>query len=228
MAVSGPQSKRVVSALGLGIELDDSRLPHMAASAGTFAGRPARIARVSFTGERCYEISVPARLASDLWHKARAAGAEPIGVETLGVLRAEKGYIFVGQDTDSETMPHDIGMGVSRDKRRDAYVGDRSLFTPFAKREGRKQLVGIAASGDQPIPVGAHPVVDANGKRRSIGYVTSSCFSPALNRPIALGLVEDGRRRLGEELNFEHLGTRHAGTLVGSCFLDMPGARLHA
>jgi sarcosine oxidase subunit alpha len=228
MAVSGPQSKRVVSALGLGIELDDSRLPHMAASAGTFAGRPARIARVSFTGERCYEISVPARLASDLWHKARAAGAEPIGVETLGVLRAEKGYIFVGQDTDSETMPHDIGMGVSRDKRRDAYVGDRSLFTPFAKREGRRQLVGIAASGDQPIPVGAHPVVDANGKRRSIGYVTSSCFSPALNRPIALGLVEDGRRRLGEELNFEHLGTRHAGTLVGSCFLDMPGARLHA
>jgi sarcosine oxidase subunit alpha len=228
MAVSGPQSKRVVDALGLGIELDDSRLPHMAACAGTFAGRPARIARVSFTGERCYEISVPARLAADLWHKARAASAEPIGVETLGVLRAEKGYIFVGQDTDSETMPHDIGMSASRDKRRDGYVGDRSLFTPFAKREGRKQLVGIAASGDQPIPVGAHPVVDANGKRRSIGYVTSSCFSPALNRPIALGLVEDGRRRLGEELNFEHLGTRHAGTLVGSCFLDLAGARLHA
>ncbi len=217
VAISGPQSRRVVAALDLGIELDDVQLPHMAACAGTFAGRATRVARVSFTGERCYEISVPARLAVDLWGKARAAGAEPIGVETLGVLRAEKGYIFVGQDTDSETMPHDIGMGASRDKRRDEYVGNRSLFTPFAKREGRKQLVGIAASGDQPIPVGAHPVTDTNGKLLSIGYVTSSCFSPALNRPIALGLVEDGRRRLGEEFNFEHLWDalhRHARWIV--------------
>ena len=228
MAVSGPQSRGVIAALDLGIALDDVQLPHMAACAGTFVGRTARVARVSFTGERCYEISVPARLAADLWRKARAAGAEPIGVETLGVLRAEKGYIFVGQDTDSETMPHDIGMGASRDKRKDGYVGDRSLFTPFAKREGRKQLVGIAVSGNQPIPVGAHPVTVTNGKRRSIGYVTSSCFSPALNRPIALGLVEDGRQRLGEELNFEHLGARYTGTLVGSCFLDIAGARLHA
>jgi len=228
MAVSGPQSKRVVAALDLGIALDDVQLPHMAASAGTFAGRAARVARVSFTGERCYEIAVPARLAADLWHKARAAGAEPIGVETLGVLRAEKGYIFVGQDTDSETMPHDIGMGGARDKRGDAYVGDRSLFTPFAKREGRKQLVGIAAAGLEPIPVGAHALEQANGKRRSVGYVTSSCLSPALDRPIALGLVERGRKRLGEELQFEHLGLRFTGTLVGSCFLDLSGARLHA
>jgi sarcosine oxidase subunit alpha len=228
VAVSGPRSKHVVALLELGVPLDDVDLPHMAARIGTFAGRGARVTRVSFTGERCYEISVPARLAAELWRNARAAGAEPIGVETLGVLRAEKGYIFIGQDTDSETMPHDIGMGASRDKRGDAYVGDRSLFTPFAKRQGRKQLVGIAASGDKPIPVGAHPVVDTNGKRRSIGYVTSSCFSPALNRPIALGLVEDGRRRLGEDFCFEHLGTRRTGTLVGSCFLDIAGARLHA
>jgi sarcosine oxidase subunit alpha len=183
---------------------------------------------VSFTGERCYEISVPAKLAADLWRKARAAGAEPIGVETLGVLRAEKGYIFVGQDTDSETMPHDIGMAGSRDKRSDAYVGDRSLFTPFAKRNGRRQFVGIAAASDQPIPVGAHPVAQASGKLRSIGYVTSSCWSPALGCPVALGLVEDGRKRHGEELQFEHLGTRYPGTLVESCFLDPTGARLHA
>jgi sarcosine oxidase subunit alpha len=228
IAVSGPQSKRVVAALDLGVPLDDERLPHMAARIGTLAGRPARIARVSFTGERCYEISVPARHAADLWRKARAAGAEPIGLETLGVLRAEKGYIFVGQDTDSETMPHDIGMGGPRDKRRDTFVGDRSLFTPFARRKGRRQLVGIAASGNQPIPVGAHAVTQGDGRQRSIGYVTSSYWSPALSRPIALGLVEDGRKRLGEELQFEHLGTRYTGTLVESCFLDVAGAGLHA
>ncbi|HEX3122537.1 MAG TPA: 2Fe-2S iron-sulfur cluster-binding protein [Rhodanobacteraceae bacterium] len=228
MAVSGPHSKRVVDSLDLGVPVDDLELPHMSARNGTFAGRPARIARVSFTGERCYEISVPAGLAAGLWRKARAMGAEPIGVETLGVLRCEKGYIFVGQDTDSETMPHDIGMGGARDKREDAYVGDRSLFTSFARRAGRKQLVGIAATGDRPIPVGAHPVAETHGKLRSIGYVTSSCFSPALGRPIALGLVENGRRRLGEELKFEHFGTRFGGTLVGACFLDLAGARLHA
>jgi sarcosine oxidase subunit alpha len=228
MAVSGPHSKRVVDSLDLGVPVDDLELPHMSARNGTFADRPARIARVSFTGERCYEISVPAGLAAGLWRKARAMGAEPIGVETLGVLRCEKGYIFVGQDTDSETMPHDIGMGGARDKREDAYVGDRSLFTSFARRAGRKQLVGIAATGDRPIPVGAHPVAETHGKLRSIGYVTSSCFSPALGRPIALGLVENGRRRLGEELKFEHFGTRFGGTLVGACFLDLAGARLHA
>jgi sarcosine oxidase subunit alpha len=228
IAVSGPQSKRVVAALDLGVALDDAQLPHMAACIGAFAGRTARIARVSFTGERCYEISVPARLAADLWRKARAAGAEPIGVETLGVLRAEKGYIFVGQDTDSETMPHDIGMDGPRNKRRDPYVGDRSLFTPFARRSGRRQLVGIAAAGEQPIPIGAHPVARANGKLRSIGYVTSSCWSSALGRPVALSLVEDGRKRLGEELRFEHLGTRYTGILVEPCFLDPAGARLHA
>jgi sarcosine oxidase subunit alpha len=228
LAISGPQSRRVVAALDLGAPLDDALLPHMAAQAGTFAGRPARIARVSFTGERCYEVSLPARLAADLWRRARAAGAEPIGVEALGMLRTEKGYIFVGQDTDSETMPHDIGMGGPRDRRHDPFVGDRSLFTPFARRGGRRQLVGIAAEGDLPIPVGAHPVTQANGKTRSIGYVTSSCISPALERPIALGLVEDGRRRLGEELAFEHLGMRYTGTVVESCFLDPAGARLHA
>ncbi|HEY2395112.1 MAG TPA: 2Fe-2S iron-sulfur cluster-binding protein [Rudaea sp.] len=228
LAISGPHSKRVVASLELGVPLDDEPLPHMAARIGTFGGHPARIARVSFTGERCYEISAPSQLAAGLWRLARASGAEPIGVEALGVLRAEKGYIFVGQDTDSETMPHDLGIGGPRDNRSSAYVGDRSLFTPFAKRKGRKQLVGIAAAGEQPIPIGAHAVARANGKLRSIGYVTSSCWSPALSRPVALGLVEDGRRRLGEVLQFEHLGTRFTGTLVESCFLDPAGARLHA
>jgi len=142
-------------------------------------------------------------------------------------LRAEKGYIFVGQDTDSETMPQDLGVGGPRDKRKDAYLGDRSLFTAAAKREGRKQLVGIAATGAQPIPVGAHPVETIHGKLRSIGFVTSSGWSTTLARPIALGLIEDGRARFGQSLSFEHLGTRFQGVLVAPCFLDPEGARLH-
>jgi len=100
-------------------------------------------------------------------------------------------------------------------------------FTDHCLRR-RKQLVGIAAAGLEPIPVGAHALEQVNGKRRSVGYVTTSCLSPALDRPIALGLVEGGRKRLGDELQFEHLGLRFTGTLVGSCFLDLSGARLHA
>ncbi len=120
IAISGPRSKGIVAAFDLGVELDDSRLPHMGVASGTFERQLARIARVSFTGERSYEISVPAGLGGKLWQRVREAGASPIGIEALGVLRAEKGYIFVGQDTDGETMPHDLGMAGPRSKRQDA------------------------------------------------------------------------------------------------------------
>ena len=105
IGVSGPSAKAVVGGLGLGVDLDDSRFPHMSVRAAEFGGRAARVARVSFTGERSYEISVPARFGAALWQRAREAGAIPLGIEALGVLRAEKGYIYVGQDTDGETMP---------------------------------------------------------------------------------------------------------------------------
>jgi sarcosine oxidase subunit alpha len=225
LAISGPRAKHVLERLALGVPLDDASFPHMSAREGRFAGRAARVARVSFTGERCYEVSVPAGLAEELWRCTRAAGAQPLGVEALGVLRAEKGFIFVGQDTDSETMPHDIGMGQARERRTDAYVGDRSLFTPAAAREGRRQLVGVATF-DVPLAVGAHAIAPA-GVARSIGFVTSSYPSATLGRPVALALIEDGRRRIGEVLEFEHLGARRQGTIVAPCAYDPDGARLH-
>ena len=141
VAVSGPQSKRILAALELGIELDDAAFPHMSVALGRFGGRVTRIARVSFTGERSYEISVSASLAPQLWQRARSAGASPMGIEALSVLRAEKGYLYVGQDTDGETMPHDLGFGGPRAKRQDSFVGDRSLFTPCGLWSG-PQAVG--------------------------------------------------------------------------------------
>ncbi|HEY4163519.1 MAG TPA: glycine cleavage T C-terminal barrel domain-containing protein, partial [Dongiaceae bacterium] len=227
IAVSGPKSRETVQALNLGIDLSETALPHMAAAHGRFRERPARIARVSFTGERSYEISVSARLASALWQQVRSAGARPLGIEALNILRAEKGYIYVGQDTDGETMPHDLGMNGPRDKRQNAYVGDRALFTPAAKAAGRKQLVGIAAENSTPLPAGAHGLEVVNGRKRSLGYVTSSYFSPNLKRPIALGLIESGLSRFGESMDFEHLGERLRGTVVKPCFYDPEGMRLH-
>jgi sarcosine oxidase subunit alpha len=227
IAVSGPASKPIVAELGLGVDLDDARFPHMSVATGTFGGRPARIARVSFTGERSYEISVPARFGAPLWQRARDGGAAPLGIEALGVLRAEKGYIYVGQDTDGETMPHDLGMAGPRAKRQDAYVGDRSLFTPAAVRPMRKKLVGLLVDGKTPIPVGAHAIERAGGRTRSLGYVTSSYQSPHLGHPIALGLIEGGLDRAGDVVEMEHLGQRLRARLAPPCFLDPKGARLH-
>jgi sarcosine oxidase subunit alpha len=227
LAIVGPGSRALVTTLGLGIAVDDAALPHMAMRSGEFQGKAARVARVSFTGERSYEVSVPASFAARLWHKARELGARPIGVEALSILRAEKGYVIVGQDTDGETMPHDIGMPGPRDKREDAYVGDRSLFTPAAKREGRRQLVGILADGGGSIPAGAHAIDPAREHQRGLGYVTSSFRSPSLGHGIALGLIENGRARIGQSVVFEHLGRRLSGRVVAPCFMDPEGRRLH-
>jgi len=225
MAISGPASKGVMTALGLGIDLDDTAFPHMSARDGRFAGEPARVARVSFTGERSYEVSVPAGLAEELWRRARTVGAEPLGVEALGALRCEKGFILVGVETDGETMPQDIGMGRAREVRTDPYVGDRSLHTPAAQRSGRRQLVGVAVAGDEPLPVGAH-ALSRGARPHSVGWITSSHMGVGAGKPVALAMIEDGASRHGETLEFEHFGTLHRGTLVAPCFYDPKGARL--
>jgi sarcosine oxidase subunit alpha len=226
MAISGPRSKAVIAELGLGVNLDDDAFPHMSARDGGFAGRPARVARVSFTGERSYEVSVPSGLAVDLWRRARAAGAEPLGVEALGALRCEKGFILVGVETDGETMPHDIGMGKARTMRTDAYVGDRSLHTPAAQRAGRRQLVGVAVTGEEPLPVGAHAIAFDRPRRRSIGWITSSHMGAGVGRPVALAMIEDGAKRHGEIVEFEHFGSSFRGKLVPPCHFDPAGERL--
>jgi sarcosine oxidase subunit alpha len=199
----------------------------MSVTEESFSGRPARIARVSFTGERSYEISVPATFGARLWQCVREAGAVPMGIEALGVLRAEKGYIYVGQDTDGETMPHDLGMAGPRSKRHDSFVGDRSLFTPGASGPNRKKLVGILAVGSTPIPTGAHAIESSAGRKRSIGYVTSSYLSAHLGHPIALGLVEGGLERENKFIDLVHLGRSYKGRLVPPCFLDPKGVRLN-
>jgi sarcosine oxidase subunit alpha len=232
IAISGPRSRELVTALGLGVDLDDKALPHMALAHGRFDGRLARIARVSFTGDRSYEVSVPATLTERLWGAAIEAGhtldIRAIGLEALSVMRAEKGYIIVGRDTDGTTMPQDLGVTGPRDKRTDEFVGRRSLFLEAAKAENRRQLVGLEADGAEPLGTGAHAAYLAGERPRSIGYVTSSYASPTLGRPIALGLVENGRARLGDMIDIHHLGRRRRARIVEPCFLDPKGERLDA
>jgi sarcosine oxidase, subunit alpha len=233
VTVTGPRSPDLIEAAGLDIALDDQSLPHMAFAAGAFEGAPLRIARVSFTGDRSYELSVPTRRAASL--TARLAEKLPafeggfMGLEALMILRAEKGFIVVGKDTDGTTMPHDLGVTGPRESRADEYIGKRSLSMPVANDPRRKQLVGLSvAAGEAPLPTGAHITTGAGNARRSQGYVTSSYFSPSLGRPIALGLVEAGLSRMGETVSIYHLGAERRATIVSPVALDPEGKRLHA
>ncbi len=138
LTLSGPRSRDLLASLDLDVALDDESLPHMAFASGAFEGAPMRIARVSFTGDRSYELSVPCRRARRLREKIVAKlpafDGGLLGSEALMILRAEKGFVIVGKDTDGHTMPHDLGVGGPRENRKDEYVGKRSLFTEFGQR----------------------------------------------------------------------------------------------
>ena len=192
------------------------------------AGVPGRIARVSFTGERSYELSVPASHGPALWERLLGAGPTPYGIEALSVLRAEKGYILIGTDTDGTTLPADLGLdGPLRTKKVD-FIGRRSLSTPDALRPDRRQFVGLLPADPAHVPApGSHATETADGARRSIGWVTSAAHSPALGRSMALGMVERGRARHGEAVTLFHLGQTTQATVCSPVFFDREGARLH-
>ncbi|AOF93905.1 2Fe-2S iron-sulfur cluster-binding protein [Sinorhizobium sp. RAC02] len=233
LTVAGPRARALVESIGFGVALDDVTLPHMAVVAGSVDGVAVRIARISFTGERSYEISVPADRAATLWARLRQAGeafgATLLGLEALMILRAEKGYIVIGKDTDGTSRPMDFGLTAPLERKKAEFIGRRSLITEDAARPDRRQFVGLeAADGKGVLPTGAHGIERQAGKPRSTGYVTSSYFSPALQRPIALGLIERGLSRMGDVIELQHLGDIRRARIVSSCAFDGEGSRLHA
>ncbi len=224
-AVSGPRSREVVAALGTDIDL---AMPHMTLVEGRIAGVPGRIARVSFTGERSFELSVPAGYGASLWDRLRELGAVPYGVESSSLLRLEKGYVLVGVDTDGTTLPADLGMtGPMRAKAE--FSGRRSLFMPDALREDRRQLVGLLPEDPEHVPPpGAHATSGEGAGRRSIGWVTSAARSPALGRGIALAVIQRGRALAdaGATVSLFHLGQTSRARVTAPVFFDPSGERL--
>lgn len=233
IALNGPNARRLLAPLVEGQDLSDEAFPHMSVAECQVAGFPARLFRVSFTGEMGYEINVPARHGRALWELLMAAGEPfaicPYGTETMHVLRAEKGFIIVGQDTDGTVTPDDAGLGWAIGKRKPDFVGKRSLARPDIVAPNRKQLVGLLTS-DPAIVLeeGAQIVVDPNQPlpMTMIGHVTSSYWSEALGRSIALALVQGGREKMGQTLYLPMPGVTHAAKVTGTVFYDPEGKRL--
>ncbi|MEQ8391884.1 MAG: sarcosine oxidase subunit alpha [Thalassospira sp.] len=233
IALNGPNARNLIEPFVEGLDISDAAFPHMSIAECTFAGFPARLFRVSFTGELAFEINVPARHGRALWETLIDAGQKydicPYGTETMHVLRAEKGFIIVGQDTDGTVTPYDAGAGWAIGKNKPDFVGMRALNRPDLIAEGRKQLVGLLTEdGTSKLEEGAQIVLDPNQPipMKMVGHVTSSYHSDAAGRPIALALVEGGHGKTGDTVYIPMPDRTITATITGTVFYDPENARL--
>jgi sarcosine oxidase subunit alpha len=236
IAVVGPRARETLEAVG-GMDVSRGTLPQMGVVEGVLGGVPARVFRISFSGEASFEIAVPAGRGQALWDALRAEGArfglQPYGTEALHVMRAEKGFIMIGDETDGTVTPQDLGLGWAVSKKKADFIGKRAQERPDLTRADRKQLVGLLTEDPAIVlPDGAHAVAEgaaAGRPARTLGHVTSSYFSPTLGRSIALALVEGGAGRMGETLRFAApRGAPIRARVTAPCFFDPEGTRLDA
>jgi glycine cleavage system aminomethyltransferase T/NADPH-dependent 2,4-dienoyl-CoA reductase/sulfur reductase-like enzyme len=235
IAVAGPQSRTLLERLGGDIDFSDKAFPYPAARIGLIGDLPARLLRVSYSGERAYEIHLPADDALACWEMLLAKGADlgvmPYGTEAMGILRIEKGHV-AGAEIDGRTTPADLGLGRMARAEKD-FVGKRLLERPALAGGNRMALVGlIPADRGSRLRAGAQLTLDAAGAPPvpMVGHITSACFSPHMGHPIALALVEGGGARAGETLyaRFPLRNETVAVKVVSPVFVDPEGKRLHA
>ena len=233
--LSGPNAGKILQAAGIDINLDPAKFPFMSMREAHISGLPVRIFRISFTGELSYEINIRARHGMALWTLLMNVGAEygitPYGTEAMHVLRAEKGFIIVGQETDGSMTPQDLGMEWIISTVKPDFIGKRALERVGMSAKGRKQLVGLLTKDEsRVIPEGAHAVLNP---RQSVpmdllGHVTSSYFSPNLGRSIALAMLKSGRSLKGKRVYLPMLeGGMIEAEVVDPVFYDPKGERIN-
>ncbi|HEY3732080.1 MAG TPA: sarcosine oxidase subunit alpha family protein [Steroidobacteraceae bacterium] len=233
LALQGPCSRQVLGDLIDGADLSPSALPHMSVAHARICGVPARLFRVSFTGELGFEINVPPEQARAVWDAILQAG-QPHGItvygtETMHVLRAEKGYVIVGQDADGTSTPQDAGLGWLIGKNKPDFVGKRSLQRPAMLAKDRRQLVGLLTLDPTVVlDEGSQVMAQSRSRSRPLGHVTSSYRSPALGRSIALAMVGAGRARHGDTVYLPTLQAEIPAQVVAPVFYDSAGERLNA
>ncbi|WP_055478745.1 2Fe-2S iron-sulfur cluster-binding protein [Sphaerimonospora mesophila] len=224
VALVGPRSREVLAGLAPGLAVDNPSFPFMTWRDAEVAGIPARVCRISFSGELAYEINVRSWYGLALWEAVEAAGVTPYGTETMHVLRAEKGYPIIGQDTDGTVTPQDLGMAWVVSKKKPDFIGKRSFGRADTARPDRKQLVGLLPEDTgRLLPEGVHLVEP--GGTRPLGHVTSSYRSAALGRTFALALISGGRERIGARLHAAMGAETVPVTVAHHVLYDPEGAR---
>lgn len=232
VALNGPNAAKLLAPLVEGVDLTEEAFPHMSCIECTVAGLPARLFRVSFTGEIGFEVNVPAPMGRVLWETLWSAGQAydicAYGTETMHVLRAEKGYIIVGQDTDGTVTPFDCAMGWAVGKKKPDFVGKRGLERPDLVAPTRRHLVGLLTSDGSKLEEGAQIVFDPKQPvpMTMVGHVTSSYDSDAVGQPIALALVEGGQERMGERVYIPMPDRTIEASITSTVFLDPENTRV--
>lgn len=231
LAVVGPKSRELLASLETDIDLSSTAFPFMSWREGLLCGLPVRICRVSFSGELAFEVNVESSFAASLWAQIQAAGQAfdltLYGTETMHVLRAEKGFVIVGQDTDGSVSPYDLGMDWAVATHKPfPFIGKRSLSRSDTARPDRRQWVGLLPQDPEYlVPEGAQLIEspDIEPPVVSLGHVTSSYYSPWLKRCFCLGLLTSGRSRIGQTVHSFANGKIMALQIVDPVFVDPAG-----
>ena len=232
IAVVGPNARKVLEKLG-GMDISKASLGFMEWNEGQIGGFDTRVFRISFSGELSYEIAVPASQGRAFWDALHAAGQEfnvtAYGTECLHILRAEKGFIMIGDETDGTVIPQDLGLHWALSKKKDDYLGKRAQERTHMASSARWKLVGLQTLDGSVIPDGAYAAdegVNGNGQRNTQGRVTSTYYSANLGRGIAMGLVANGPDRMGEVISFPMLdGNLLKAKIVDPVFYDKEGKK---
>ncbi len=232
-SVCGPNAKKIINKIFKDLDLSDESFPHMSFKEVKLGDINCRVMRISFTGELSYEINVEASYGKYIWEKCIEAGKEfnitPYGTETMHLLRAEKGFIIVGQDTDGTMTPVDLQMDWIISKKKYDFIGKRSLYRSDTVREDRKQLVGLLTDDPNEIlEEGAQIVKDENKKPVDmLGHVTSSYFSPTLKKSIALAVLKEGKQLKGQKFLVPMIDKTIKVTVSDTIFLDKENERIN-
>jgi len=233
MTISGPNSRKVLEKI-CEQDVSNDAFKYMDWISATVAGVKARIFRISFTGELSFEINVQANFGMHTWQAVMAAGKEfnitPYGTETMHILRAEKGFIIVGQDTDGSVTPQDLDMNwVVGKKKEFSYIGKRSWTRFDNKRDDRKQMVGLKPKDPKfVLPEGAQIVFEKDQPipMTMVGHVNSSYYSACLGYSFALAVVKGGIDRQGQTVYLPLAdGTTAEAVICSPVFYDPKGDR---
>jgi sarcosine oxidase, subunit alpha len=228
--ICGPRARDFIAKLDSDIDFNAMAFPFMAMREGTVEGIPARVCRVSFTGELSFEINVRSRHALTLWERlfeiGRSYDLMPIGSETNHVLRVEKGFLSLAHEVDGTADPHDLGMSWVMSKKKIDYIGKRSVTLRRSVDKLRRELVGLLVNDrSRLVPEGAP--LTADGRREaSEGFVTACVWSVAQSRSVALALLEDGRSRIGQTVHIRLKNEVVTATVTQPCFYDLDGERM--